>query len=248
MLMFVALVVVIITVIFVVFILMRSSRRKQVEEVVAQEAYLKDIHGYTSQPSHKLGNMPTILGRTGGTDTDHMNYIVIPQTTIGRRHALIEYKDYAYWIVDQGSINGTFVNDQLISGETRLKHGDRIRLHKYEFEFSMPEMDEAGMTVVSHTMVGSGLAKANERTVSRTTTPTPVGDDTSTSGPDFDLSAMETGRGHEAAEEDTVLKGSQAGSKDVEDETIMMDDDGTESSATDATLRPDDHNDDDKPD
>ncbi|MGH8119709.1 MAG: FHA domain-containing protein, partial [Gammaproteobacteria bacterium] len=240
MLMIVALAVVIITVIFLVFMVMRSSRRKPAEEAVAQEAYLKDIHGYSSQPSHKLGSMPTMLGRTAGTDTDHMNYIVIPQTTIGRRHALIEYKEYAYWIVDQGSINGTFVNDTMISGETRLKHGDRIRLHKYEFEFSMPEMDEAGMTVVSHTVVGSGLAKANEMTVSKTSTPTPV-EGTGTSGPDFDLGEMTSG--HEM-EEDTVLKGSKTGEEKgavAEDETIMMDDDGTESSNTDATLRPDDH-------
>ncbi|MBF8268589.1 MAG: hypothetical protein HW386_298 [Gammaproteobacteria bacterium] len=119
------------------------------------EAYLNDIHGHTAQSSYKLGKKPTMLGRVAGMDTEHLDYFVIPQSTIGRRHSLIEYKDYAYWIVDQGSINGTFVNDVPITSEVRLKHGDKVRLHKFEFEFAMPEMVDAGMTVVSQTMLAA---------------------------------------------------------------------------------------------
>jgi len=51
--------------------------------------------------------------------------------------------------MDQGSINGTFVNDVRVNSETRLKHGDRNRLHKIEFDFIMPDMEEAGMTRVA---------------------------------------------------------------------------------------------------
>jgi FOG: FHA domain len=135
-----ALSVMIIAVIFLVLVLIRGSRKKTVADVEAPEAYLNDLNGYTSQPAWKLGSSPAMLGRVAGTDSESLNYIVIPQTTIGRRHALIEYKDFSFWIIDQGSINGTFVNNQIITGETRLKHGDKIRLHKYEFEFAMPEM------------------------------------------------------------------------------------------------------------
>ena len=249
MLIIVVLAVMIIVVIFLILMVMRSSRRKASEEVVAQDAFLNDIHGYTTQPSYKLGSIPTMLGRAAGADTEQMNYIVIPQTTIGRRHALVEYKDYAYWIVDQGSINGTFVNDHMITGETRLKHGDRVRLHKYEFEFAMPEMEEAGMTVVSHTVIGSGLAKAHEKTVAHTSTRAPV-EDTNIPEPDFDLGDMVTAARQESSDEDTVLKGANSGAAgkggDADDETIVMDIDGsTESPHTDATLRPDNENDED---
>lgn len=248
MLIMAALAVMIIAVIFLVLMVMRTSRRKSADEIVAPEAQLNDIHGYTAQTSYKLGSMPTILGRTAGTDTDHMNYIVIPQTTIGRRHALIEYKDYAYWIVDQGSINGTFVNDQMITGETRLKHGDRVRLHKYEFEFVMPEMVEAGMTVISQTVMAKpGVAQASAVTVARAGA-SAAGDITNTSEPepDFDLSDMAPPESHATDVEDTVLKGSASGAGDEktgDDETLMLDTEGSDTSTTDATLRPDDHDD-----
>ncbi|MCS3903656.1 uncharacterized protein YegL [Methylohalomonas lacus] len=113
-------------------------------------ALLYDSQGLTGQPVYELGARPTMLGRVDGGDG--LDYIVVPETTVGRRHALIEYKDYAFWIVDQNSINGTYVNDRLVTSEMRLKHGDRIRLHKIEFEFAMPDMDDSGMTVVSNTV------------------------------------------------------------------------------------------------
>ncbi|NNE37699.1 MAG: FHA domain-containing protein, partial [Gammaproteobacteria bacterium] len=108
-------------------------------KVEVSEAFLKDIHGYTSNELYRLGNKATMLGRVAGKDSEELDFIVIPETTIGRRHAVIEYKDYAYWIMDQGSINGTFVNNILVTSEVRLKQGDIIRLHKFEFEFNIPE-------------------------------------------------------------------------------------------------------------
>ncbi len=141
------------TLLAILFLLIKRHKELKagIEETV-QEAYINDLSGKTSQTTHKLGARPTMFGRVAGQDTDHLDYIVVNETTIGRRHALIEYKDYAFWIVDQGSINGTYVNGELVKSEVRLKHGDKIRLHKCEFEFVMPEMDESGMTVVSNTV------------------------------------------------------------------------------------------------
>jgi len=90
---------------------------------IATEVYLNDIHDYTAKTSYKLSSKPIMLGCVTGKDAEHLDYIVIPESTIDLRHSLIEYKDYAYWVVDQGSINGTFVNDKNISSEVRLKHG-----------------------------------------------------------------------------------------------------------------------------
>lgn len=151
----------------IIILLIKRGREAQPStgDYVA-EAYLNDIHGITGQSAFKLGIKPTMLGRVAGQDTDHLDYVVIPQSTIGRRHALIEYKDFAYWIMDQGSINGTFVNDKPVSSEVRLKHGDRVRVHKCEFEFAMPDMGEAGMTVVSQTrFAGQAVPSGQEATV-----------------------------------------------------------------------------------
>ena len=147
-------IILIITILAILYLLIKRGREsKLVSKSHYTEAYLNDIYGYTSQVSYKLGNKPVMMGRIAGKDSEHLDYIVIPETTIGRRHSLIEYKDYAYWIVDQGSINGTFVNNIPITSEARLKHGDKVRLHKYEFEFVIPEMVDAGKTVVSDAMM-----------------------------------------------------------------------------------------------
>jgi Mg-chelatase subunit ChlD len=145
-----------------ILLLRRTRYLKTSEDEYVQEAYLNDINGYTDKPSHKLGNKPSMMGRVAGGDSEHLDYIVIPESTIGRRHALIEYKDYSFWIIDQGSINGTFVNDQPVSTEIRLKHGDRIRLHKCEFEFSMPEMEDSGKTMISNTVMAEEVVDHSE--------------------------------------------------------------------------------------
>jgi pSer/pThr/pTyr-binding forkhead associated (FHA) protein len=209
----------IVVVLAILFLLLRRGRAAGGTAAVSDyvsEAYLNDKHGYTSQNSYKLGNKPTMLGRVAGTDTEYLDFIVIPQSTIGRRHSLIEYKDYAYWIVDQGSINGTFVNDVPITSEVRLKHGDRIRLHKYEFEFVMPEMVDAGRTVVSNTVMAAQTPEASEATEVRgASSRAGNGQDL-----DFDLSGDavsptgEISSGRDDAGHDDLYEGS-------EDETLM---------------------------
>lgn len=142
-----------ITLLGILIILLRRNRdlKADASESV-QEGYINDLQGKTDKQTHKLGSKPVMFGRVAGKDTEHLDYIVVNETTIGRRHALIEYKDYSFWIIDQGSINGTFVNGEAVTSEVRLKHGDRIRLHKCEFEFIMPEMEDSGMTVISKTV------------------------------------------------------------------------------------------------
>ena len=142
----------------VILLYLRSRSFNLGKKDSVSEAILKDIHGYTTQQSYRLGDKATMLGRVAGKETTDIDYIVIPESTIGRRHAVIEYKDYAYWIMDQGSINGTFVNDVRITSEIRLKHGDIVRLHKYEFEFSIPELDGAGMTQISNTVMAHHIS------------------------------------------------------------------------------------------
>lgn len=259
-------VVLILALIAIIVLLLRRGRElRSVAEMPVVEAYLNDIHGVTNQASYKLGSKPAMLGRVAGKDTEHLDYIVIPETTIGRRHALIEYKDFAYWIVDQGSINGTFVNDVPISSEVRLKHGDRIRLHKTEFEFVMPEMNEAGLTVISKTVFAQqGLTPPDEATLLKDGG-ADAGGEVSL---DFDLSFPHAGateatdsddeeatvvrESKEAPEEEpdygtedeTLVPGGESGKEpvyeqdyDSEDETLLPG--GLEDSAEDETLRPD---------
>lgn len=133
---------------FLSLILKRKGLSRVPRDEFFQEAYINDLQGKTDKQAHMLDERPKMIGRVAGKDIEHMDYIVVNESTISRRHALIEYKDFSFWIIDQGSSNGTFINNERINNEFRLKHGDKIRLHNCEFEFTVPEMDESDETIV----------------------------------------------------------------------------------------------------
>ena len=264
MIMIAAAIVLTITLLGILILLLRRSRElKAGTSEFAQEAYINDMQGKTDKQTHKLSTRPTMFGRVAGKDSDHLDYIVVNESTIGRRHALIEFKDYSYWIVDQGSINGTFVNGEPVNSEVRLKHGDRVRLHKCEFEFIMPEMEESGMTVISNTVFA-----AQPEVIDDSEDATEIRDHDSAKEPnveassemDFDITGTDSSDElsdlyePDPDEEDTIIRElPDTGEKsdepefnldeedaDSEDETIMLDDDAEENSDDDETLRKDD--------
>lgn len=112
------------------------------------EGWLIDIHGYAGLPPYRLTDKPLMVCRAVGSDSDYLDYYLVEKTTIGRRHAVIKYKDRSFWVVDQGSVNGTFVNDEKVAGERQLRNGDLIKFHKFEFEFQHPGLAGAEPTWV----------------------------------------------------------------------------------------------------
>jgi two-component system response regulator HydG len=71
---------------------------------------------------------PNRLGR--GTDCE----IVLVDPNCSRVHAQIERVTDGWWVADQDSRNGIFVNDQQVS-RARLQDGDRLRLGETVFTF-----------------------------------------------------------------------------------------------------------------
>jgi pSer/pThr/pTyr-binding forkhead associated (FHA) protein len=121
-------------------------------DALMPKAFLNDVAGCTEKQSYEVGSKPIVVGRIKGSDSEAADFIVIDETTIGRRHALIEYKEHSFWVTDQNSLNGTFVNNTRIESGMRLKHGDRIRFHKHEFEFLVLDMFETDRTMMSETV------------------------------------------------------------------------------------------------
>src|SRR5262249_6288293 len=70
--------------------------------------------------------------------------IVIPVTSVSREHAQILRVQARFFIEDLHSRNGTFVNNQAITGRTQLKNNDRIRICDFVAAFleSEPAPDE----------------------------------------------------------------------------------------------------------
>ncbi|PCC71838.1 diguanylate cyclase (GGDEF) domain-containing protein [Nannocystis exedens] len=55
------------------------------------------------------------------------NAIVLARGSVSRSHARFEKRADGWWVIDDGSTNGTYVNDEQVR-ETRLRHGDRVRI------------------------------------------------------------------------------------------------------------------------
>ena len=70
-----------------------------------------------------LSGRPITLGRRSDND------VVVDESTVSRRHALIMETPTGYVLRDLNTTNGTFVNRDKVGIEERLlKHGDRIRM------------------------------------------------------------------------------------------------------------------------
>jgi hypothetical protein len=114
-------------------------------------ACLHDVKKITGKKEYVLSRPLMVLGRVAPDPVENANSVVINNATVSRRHALIEYKDHSFWIIDQRSGNGTFLNDQRITEEIRLRHGDRIRVHKVEFQFELAALGGADETYLMRT-------------------------------------------------------------------------------------------------
>ncbi|MBX7197226.1 MAG: GGDEF domain-containing protein [Sandaracinaceae bacterium] len=73
---------------------------------------------------------PTSIGR------GHDNHVVLESDSVSRRHCHIERRPATGWFaVDDGSTNGTYVNDDQISAPVRLRSGDRIKVGPTIFKY-----------------------------------------------------------------------------------------------------------------
>lgn len=89
---------------------------------------------YTKEPTllgkrFVLDTSPTRVGR--GAD----NQIVLDGDSVSRRHAQFRQKGDAWIIVDDGSTNGTYCNDEQITREVVLKNGDRVKVGPTIFKY-----------------------------------------------------------------------------------------------------------------
>jgi len=75
-----------------------------------------------------------IIGREEGND------IVLRDARVSRRHAMLyRMQDGSYYLVDEGSANGSYVNTVRISLPTHLYDGDRISIGSISMQFHQPD-------------------------------------------------------------------------------------------------------------
>lgn len=108
---------------------------------------------------------PSMVGRDPSCE------IVVTDGSVSRRHARLERRGLAWWVVDQGSANGTYVNSQRIA-EQALKTGQELRFGALAFRVDVVEDPEA--TVATPLLDEQGAATLLAATPAEVEPPKPA--------------------------------------------------------------------------
>ncbi|MFK3984926.1 FHA domain-containing protein [Micromonospora sp. NPDC050397] len=90
------------------------------------------VNGPLRGASFRLRPGARTIGREEGVD------VLIDDRKVSRRHATMELSQGRALLADNGSTNGTWLNDELVNRVRELRDGDRIRVGHVELRFFDP--------------------------------------------------------------------------------------------------------------
>lgn len=95
------------------------------------------------------------------------NQVMIDKDTVSAHHAEIVWREGLFFLRDLKSRNGTALNNTRFSDlqamqEVPLKHGDRIRVDAYEFEFRVPNGASLPLTRLANGSPSAGRGPGTE--------------------------------------------------------------------------------------
>jgi diguanylate cyclase (GGDEF)-like protein len=145
----------------------RDSERTRVTRLteigaVAKPAHPGDaciivIYGPELGKRLQLGSAPFEIGRSAKND------LFIDQESVSRHHARIVFDGRQYFLQDQKSTNGTFLNDEAIA-EKELRDGDQVRVGRSILKFMTGENVEVHYhEEIYRLMTVDGLTQAYNR-------------------------------------------------------------------------------------
>lgn len=88
-----------------------------------------EYHAEITQKYKLEGHGRVILGRGKGCN------MMLPGSNVSRQHAVIVRKENGWWISDQNSRNGTFLNQERLTESRELKNGDEISIGDYTIRY-----------------------------------------------------------------------------------------------------------------
>ena len=103
---------------------------------------------------------PCWIGRSQGSD------LVLPSTSVSRRHAAIEWRDGRYFVHDLLSQNGTYVNGRRVTCRP-LRDGDLVRIGEFELRYREsggyphPEASPGGVASTVREGVGRSVLRGD---------------------------------------------------------------------------------------
>lgn len=85
---------------------------------------------------------PLVLNKTKKYTIGRLtkNTITLPQMTTSDLHASIKWEKSSFWIKDENSTNGTYVNDKRVNTKQSLADGDKVKIGKYVIQFHVKKI------------------------------------------------------------------------------------------------------------
>ncbi|MGH9388412.1 MAG: FHA domain-containing protein, partial [Vicinamibacteria bacterium] len=88
-----------------------------------------------------------IVSRVISIGRDPSNDLVLSDSMVSRRHAILEHRDNQYILRDNNSSNGTMVNGDRVESEKPLRDGDLVAIGSSRLLFQLDETAEASIPV-----------------------------------------------------------------------------------------------------
>jgi serine phosphatase RsbU (regulator of sigma subunit)/pSer/pThr/pTyr-binding forkhead associated (FHA) protein len=114
-------------------------------------AILTSVSDNVVKQNFRLSDGKVTIGRHPGCDL-HIN-----DGSVSRKHAMVDFRDDAYYVQDLDSRNGTFLNDAKITGPTKLSDGAQVKICDVVFTFQ----DEEGPKTKSRESKKSSSLESN---------------------------------------------------------------------------------------
>ncbi|MFQ5556632.1 MAG: FHA domain-containing protein [Acidimicrobiales bacterium] len=86
------------------------------------------VHGAKAGARYSLDSDVITVGRHPRSE------IFLDDITVSRRHAEVRREGSRYWVRDVGSLNGTYVNRELVD-DVELHDGDEVQVGKFKLVF-----------------------------------------------------------------------------------------------------------------
>jgi CheY-like chemotaxis protein len=107
------------------------------KEVFLRSNWLRDLEAGDLNQSLAITRFPTVVGRSSACECQ------INHPLISRRHCVFDLRDGEIWVQDLGSLNGTFLNGERVSGPRPIHDGDRLDLTFLPYEVRLPKSGDA---------------------------------------------------------------------------------------------------------
>lgn len=98
-------------------------------------AFVQSAHTERRLETIDLIRSPMILGRTSGAD------IVVPDLLISRRHARLTFAEGSWWLSDESSTGGIYIDASRLIEPHRLVSRERFKLGTVEFHLLLGDVE-----------------------------------------------------------------------------------------------------------